>query len=686
MISTFVKNNKKLNAGKLIVIILALFCYLVIAVTGGADIVSMLSFFVCAIIYLYIPGLAFTEWIGPKEQQLQTPLIILYGAGFLAFVHCLAVRLNIVLLLKILPLAVTVIYVFLRAKNKRKPQIEIWDNGVVLWALLCLFFALTMSAENAHPIAAGVIELENDLLWNIGNSNALSKAFPAQDIRFSMVRFSYHYFTELVTAAMHLVSGASNYDITVFFAGPLFIAAELAALVSLGKCYFTENKEKFSHAFVYILFICQCFSMFAVIKNGDGIFANTLLKHIVTNINSQATALIFICVFLSIFCTVSRAKFNVGFMHIIALFASFFVLSFSKGPQAAILLCAFAITMIFVIVFHKPDYIKAVISLIGIVMIFVGVYFFLYSSGTNNSMIFSIFAMENSITYQVLSPYADWLCKVLPISGYVWLVGIGIINSFCMLPFQFTLWIAGLPSTIKNIFRLDPTRMLLNGAVVGGFTAYHIFYHSSSSQAYFALLAMILITLLATEQLPKLKSKIYFSWPLWLTGAAAVITGVCMIGVFSAQGIQQFTQTIGIAEKVYSDAYVSAEDELAMEYLAQNAPQETVFATNRTSTTPWDNGGISNCYSAMSGIQAYMEGWTYAVTNMGVDQAVVTHKQDTNALFFSEDTDMETIINTAEQEGINCLVYSKRWPGSVNPQLVPDYENSSVSIYFIDKQ
>ena len=684
MSETVIKNKKEISYWiKLIVIICALAGYLVITITGGADILDMVRFFVCSVLYLYIPGVAFAEFIGPKEEQLHTPLAILYGAGFLAFVHCIAVRLDLIVLLRIAPSAVSAAYIIFAVKNKRKPTIRVWDNGVVLWALLCLFFALTMSAQNVHPTVAGSIDLTRDLLWNIGNANALSQAFPAEDIRFSLVRFSYHYFTEILTAAMHLVSGASNYDITVFFAGPLFLAAELVALVSLGNCYFEKEKEKYSHAFVYMLFICQCFSMFAVVKNGDGIFSNTLLKHIVTNINSQATALIFICVFLSIFCVVSRAKFNVSIIHIVAMFASFFVLSFSKGPQAAIILCAFAITMIFVIVFQKPNYIKAIVSLVGMVAIFAAVYMFLYSSGTNNSMKFSIFAMENSITYQVLSPYADWLCKVLPISGYVWLICIGVINSFCMVPFQFALWIAGLPSAIKNIFSLDPTRMLLNGAVVGGFTAYHIFYHSSSSQAYFALLAMIIITLLATEQLPKLKSKICFSWPLWLTGTSAVITSVCMICVFSAQGIDQFTKTIGVAEKVYDTSFVTAEDEHAMEFLAQNAPEGTVFATNRTTSTPWENDGISNCYTAFSGVQAYMEGWTYAVTNMGVDQAVVTHKQDTNARFFSEDIDIDTLKILAEQEGVNCLVYAKHWPGSVNGNLKPDFENSCVAIYFI---
>lgn len=61
--------------------------------------------------------------------------------------------------------------------------------------------------------------------------------FPPQDIRFSMVRFSYHYLTELVFGALSIVSGIACYDIYVFYAGPLVLAALLCCLYALGICF-----------------------------------------------------------------------------------------------------------------------------------------------------------------------------------------------------------------------------------------------------------------------------------------------------------------------------------------------------------------------------------------------------------------------------------------------------------------
>lgn len=87
---------------------------------------------------------------------------------------------------------------------------------------------------NPHPAAAGAAALDRDLLWNVGNAEAFCKAFPAQDIRFAGVRFSYHYLTELLTAPLSLVSGASCYDLFAFFLPPVFLAGEIAALYWLG--------------------------------------------------------------------------------------------------------------------------------------------------------------------------------------------------------------------------------------------------------------------------------------------------------------------------------------------------------------------------------------------------------------------------------------------------------------------
>ena len=55
---------------------------------------------------------------------------------------------------------------------------------------------------------------------------------------------------------------------------------------------------------------------------------------------------------------------------------------------------------------------------------------------------------------------------------------------------------------------------------------------------------------------------------------------------------------------------VTASDESAALWLRDNTAPGLVFATNRTSSAPPPAGedGISNLYTAFSGVQCYMEG------------------------------------------------------------------------------
>ncbi len=563
----------------------------------------------------------------------------------------------------------------------------VWKNGVMLWALLCLLYALTFSALNPHPLRAGAAELNRDLLWNVGNATALSRHFPAEDLRFAGVRFSYHYLTELLCAALHLVSGASTFDIDAAFAGPLFLAAELAALCSLGRHYFGEQRRHAAHGMVYLLFGCQSLGMWKVSAKGDDYFANSLFKHLLTNINAQATAVVMICVFMILFIVISRRHFAVGPRYILLLWISMVLLCLAKGPQAAIVCCSFAITMLFVVLFQHPKYGRALLCLAGCCLAFAALYRLLFSAGANQSMRFSIFSMENSLAYRLLSPLTDRLCKAIPfISGYVWLVSIGLVNTICMLPFQTLLWLGTLPGSLRNLLKLDPARILANGAAVGGFLAYHLFRHTSSSEIYFALVGMIFLSLLAADPLEKLLAKkplVWYKWPLWLAGGAAALTTVCIVCACSRQGGAQLAVTLGLHPVQSAPQQVTAADEAAMRWLDANTGTDIVFATNRTSGRPDYGDGISNVYTALSGRQAYLEGWTYARTNMGVPAQVIQDRLTVNNRLFSPETPPDALRTLCAAEGIDCLVCAKAWDGTVTPALTPSFENEAVAIYLL---
>lgn len=668
---------------------LALLGWLGTAALGGRGMAfAVLLFAACCTVYLILPGWALADWLAPKQRGLTGLYAAVYGCGFLAALHCVSVRLGVVWLLRLLPPVLVLLWLIRRhhsgtldvPRTARKLVDLLDSNTGLFWALLCLLYAVRFGAINPFPTAAGAVHLDQDMLWNVGNAAALSQHFPAEDIRFSGVRLSYHYLTELLSAALGLVSGVELYDIYVFLAGPLFLAGELVALKVLARAYFGAEHPHADRALILLLYGFSCLSLWKAVPYGLSIFGNTLLQHLVTNINAQATALVFLCGFMVSFIRLSRAHFAPDVREVLALFLSFGLLCVAKGPEAAIVVCAFAVTMVLVLLFQRPHYGVAAFCLVGLAAVFAVTYFILFASGSN-SMELTIFAMKDYVCYQVLSPYADWLCAHLPISGYVWLFLIGVADVFCMMPLQFLLWASDVPDALRRLFTLDPARILANGVVVGGFLGYHIFYHTSSSQVYFSLVAMIFMTLLSVEPLERLRGAgVVRKGIVGVVGMASLVSTVVMVGCYTVRGVRQLAATAGLTQTETTQDYWTAGDAEAMDWLRAHDDGTALFATNRTSHTPEVLDAISNGYSALSGCPAYLEGWTYAMTNMGVDREVITGKIYVNDTLFGG-CDYDTAQSLAAQENIRYLVQAKRWPGKAPQDMPAVFENDDVAIY-----
>lgn len=681
-----------------IVIFFCLCFYALVTIQCGANGVAGIGYFISVLFYLIIPGWLLASLSDTHIWGLKPLLSLLYGSVLLVVTYILGMVTHLSWLIKILPLVVIVLLVLIKFRDKcysvknilskaiyhSNQRVSEYVPLILLWAFLCAFTSISFCAVNAHPTVAGAIKSNQDLLWNVGNAEALCKCFPPNEIRFSGVRLAYHYLTELLAAIFCLISGASCYDILAFFQIPIFLGGEIVALYCLGLIFF-EGRRKLAIALPFLLFCFQCASLWKVFRSGSSIFGNTFLQHITTNINSQATSIICFCIYLSLFIIISRPQFSFTYTYWVSFLLSFAMFTLGKGPQAALGLCSQAVATLFWVVNRSSKRRVAIMSICGASAIFATFYALLYAKGASTSMQFTPFAIEQMLTYRAFEPTADWLCSVVPISGYVWLVLIGIANVFFFSPFSFCLCILGIPAAIKRIWRLDPAHAFLYAGTVGGFLAFYLFSHESSSQIYFAFYGLICMTILAAESLPKLKKINLFSVGTALSGIVGIATTICMVIIQSETGIQQIKS---ISSGVYpqSQAYVTAADEAASIWLRKNAPSNTVFVTNRTSQlpTPDNEDGISNVYSAFSGVQCYMEGWTYAMSNMGVSRPVVEHRRAVIGEIFSAETSAEKAIELCVDEGITCIVYSKRWPGSLNTELVPNYDNGLVAIYFID--
>lgn len=718
---------------KLTLCALCILGYIAIVAACGGTPWGVLWTWLCVAAYLYWPGRFFAH-ISGLDRELPgfgAPLGILLGTGFFAALYCVCMRLHWLWLLRALPpmLALLWLGIWLRMQMRSLPDLRpgrglaagngttsddtvadsavnggiaqktywqvlascprmLWQRlqtdsrlalRLLLWASLVLLYAFAVCAPNMHASVAGAINPSKDLLWNIGNVQSFTGAFPPQDIRFSMVRLSYHYLTELTEGALSIVSGLPAYDLVAFYIGPVVLAALLSCLYAMAQRFF-KNDDK-AMLFLGSLFFLACGSTVYAWNTGLSLFGITHFHHLLTNINAQGTALIFISIFIVLLQHIAEKKFSVRWKIIGAFLGCFALVSVAKGPAAAIVTCAFGITMLFLLA-RKPHWGKAMACLLGVVGIFVGLYVTMFSAGANSSMLRVVVPFGETKAYTWLAP----LYNAMPLHSYVWLAVIFLVDMICIQPFQFPLFCRGAWRDLKNILHLPAERLLVNAVAVGGILAYYMYWHANSSQMYFMLIAIFCMNLLAIDALPLVRTRV-FRGVLKGLACVALLTTLGFAAHMTLEGVRflAYRADAGVQPKPAA-SYVLAEDEQAMAWLRDNTDDTAQFATNRIHSTVDRPDGISNSYTALSGRQAFMEGYTYAVSNMGVSQAVLDEKMRVNSALFSKDTPPEEVRALCAQYGITHLVVSAQYPGDTTQLSLCEtvFENEAVRIYSVD--
>ena len=663
--------------------------YAVLQKLAGGSFAGLAAFWAMALGWIWLPGYVWCRLLRLRLRvpQLWMPLTILLGTGFFAACCCVAGRFGHVWILRLAPSAVALCgLIYLTPRRlphllRRLSHSRAFCNLFVLWGFVCFLYGCYISVMNTRPEIAGSIVLNQDLLWNIGNAESFRLGFPPQDIRFSEVRLAYHYLTELTAGALSWAGGLSAYSVFAFYYGPVAEAALLVCVYRFGQLFF-RGAEKKSTALCWLLFFGGDASLWAAFSGVQGLFGNTLLAHLISNINAQATALIFISIFLSLLIVLARRGFAGTPAEYAALLAAAFLMTFAKGPEAAIVICALAVTMVIVLVFQRPPHwFAALAATAGSIAIFAAIYLLIFASGANTSVVWS----NNSVSQSIFAPvFAGLVQGTLPWRAAV--AGCGLLLVFLMQPAQTVLFFAGLGPDVRGLLRLPPERMIARGAAAGGVLAYFLLWHTSSSQLYFAFVAFFFMDVLAVDTLPQLKKRPLrrICGALLAVGAA---TAICLYAGVVWRAGQRLGANYGLcapAAHIYAPA--TADDAAAMTWLTEHSAQDAQFATNRVNTAPDRTDGISNLYSALSGRQAYMEGYAYAYTNEGVSEAVVTHKRDTNTALFSADTAPQTAAELCRANGIEYLVYALDFPGSDTQlsEMELVYSGTSVRIYKVN--
>ena len=659
--------------------------YFGMTVFGGGSIFDMALLALIMLFYVWLPGRFWSKALNTDSRfrDSSVRMSILFGVGFFCFVYCIAMRLVIKLLLMTVPPVLGCIYLF---SAVRKGGLTIWKEITPdRWMLIMLFSALlflsvwTMVIKNALPSSVGVTLINQDLLWNVGNAESFKIRFIPEDIRYSGVQLHYHYLTEMFAGAISWISGISAYKILAFYIYPYVLSALIASLYGFGKVYYGQEKK--SLYFTYSMFLFGCRSLWMCLGSGRSLFYNDLAKHLITNINSQGTAFIFLSVYGIVFLQLMEKEFDVDLISLLIWLVSFFVLIFSKGPLSAIVAIGSVITVLWLFA-QKKARVKGLVSGLILGLGFLAVYKVFFASGAATSMPFSF---SGTLSRTVFAPVTDRLFPYGPRNEHLLAcLAMMVRHSFLMAPLQFFLYAVGLVSDLKRLFRLEGARLWANSLVVGGLLAFYLFNHYAMSQVYFAFLSVYFLHLLAIDALDRIEGKKLLKVITVALRAVCFTTQGFMYVNFCGSGLRVFLKNAGLQEKYIYRAMINEDDEDAMDFLRSNTDSTALFATNRINSLDISQDGVSNVYSALSGRQGYMEGYTYALTNMGVPYYVVSQRRAVNDALFSADTGSDELRRIVSRAGITHLVYSRQFPGSYdNLDQVFDliYDSPTVRIY-----
>lgn len=764
---------------KAALVVLVLAVYLVLTVYSGGSIVGVALVWGALAFYIVLPGMFWAQLLRVQKigGSFSGPLALLLGCGFFAAVFCVAARLGQLWLVQLVPPVLALAYLARLLLHRRQIRAgagraanaaagglpgslgdtclpggkkatqgkrglaairpEAWLL-ILLAAFLTFVYTFAGPVKNGLPSAVGNVLLNQDLLWNAGNAESFLIAFPPQDIRFYNVRLHYHYLTELLAGGLSAVTGLTGYSILGFYLQPPVLCALVYCLYRFARILWGEQSRFRALLFTYSLFLFACASLWKILPNGISVFWNSHQTHLLTNINSVTTSVVFLCIFLGLFVLAARQKYRVCWQHALLLPVAFFMLTFAKGPLAALVAVALVLSVLVGLPLRQSNW-RGLLLAVVVGAMFALVYTTMFSSGANDSMALRYYGtLEKGYFVNILAHF-----NRLGIASSKWVslpfhVLLCVAQMFLMVPAAALPYARGLAHDLRHFKQITPVRLLANAMAVGGFAAFFLFDHTAMSQVYFAFGGIFFVYLLAVDSLPLLlpqlalwesaapekscpvKAAFMAAGPV-AEGAAAAQHGKtaaapqeiagCSVGstnpagsvnpassaatpaypaavpvrhplarralllgcaFFAAVGLatsgflyvhhlgsgaRQLLRNLGITEKYPYDVVMNADDEAAAAWLRANTERTSMFATNRIHTGGRLEG-ISNLYSGLSGRQAFMEGFQYAKTNMGVPEAEINRRLAINTALFNDATAPEEVVSLMQANGISYLVFT----------------------------
>ena len=663
---------KRFNIAKIMLGVVFLAVYVAGTVLAGAGILNLVKFTGGCALYIFLPGRAIYHALNmdshfPQNGRLHS-LYYVFGMAFLMFVYVAGKTANAVYI----PVAILVAISLFTARTKPingPKKVTVKNNQLVflflLYSFVMFIYTFLAVAKHAHPTQAGQLLISQDFMWTVGNAQSVKNSLPAMDIRFDGVVLKYHYLTEFITAAISTYTGVSSYNILGFYMQGLMLLFFITALYDLGTVYYNGNEGK-TNIFAASFFAFSCLSLWKVLPNGSSVFTYSLLETVISNVNSQCTAMAFLAVFCAMLVNLFRGYTKGDVKYYLTVVLSFGMLVFSKSPVAAIIALAMAAAVAVNLLTKNEKKVTTALSCV-IIAVFAVMYFGFLSRGTGKSTGFSL---TKTLELGYFKNFLNLFMHTNPTLYKLSIPAFMLVQFICMAPFQTFTVLPRMLCDAFRLFKLPFEKLWFYAATAGGTLAFFITYHEAFSQVYFIYVAIFFLNLLAVEYFDftcfKLKRVIHYALIL-----LSCTTTLFFYINFGGSGIRQFLFHYDILEKYPYSWCIKAEDELAGQYLRENMADGELFVTNRTHTGVGE--GLSNVYTCFSGRQSYMEGFKYTVSNMGIDWSTQVKPRVDNVgrvfgIYDMEQADTSDIRNICKKLNIRYAVFSSQFEG-VTDQL-----------------
>lgn len=548
---------------------------------------------------------------------------------------------------------------------------------------LCFTLAsIAVTLRYSQPDISG----HADYLWMLGNVNSyLFRAFPT-NIHLAATPLRYHSFSFIVPAAAIYTTGIAA-DIIYMALEPIVSGfAIILSLFALAKRFLGDGKRIF-------LFVLSVMLASSVTPDFDFIWGGSVLG--ITPGFDFALPIFIIC---SILCfDFSRYggiyRLSIAAILTLALFGS-------KSPGAIVLCAAIAVSAALSLR-SKEGRRTAVFSAVTIAASGTAYLLWILKSaqqigGSGNGYSISFypgFAVRYSdffintvqpilhrMNIDISIPFFENVSILFALPLHI-LGSFGIFGVLCLI---FTMMKLHSPK------KLCTEDLLIMGLSGGGVVCYYLFWAVGRSETYFPQFSWVYIVLcgfLWFFENFRTCGPLFRRYLFWFGTATILlcfITSVYTYGKPITENIRLLRQSLERVEPEPEINFMTGYERQAMQWLHDNTATDVIIATDRHSTDPAQKAQSYFYFSAYSGRQMYVEGWTYSILlekikHLSNEPFATTEeiyrKDNPNRLHICNENNIDYIIVSSF---INPTLKFKE------PGITAVFNNRDITIYKVD--